>query len=244
MTATGTVLSAGDNSLGQCETGNWQQVVALAAGYDHTLGLTADGRVLSAGDNGCGQCETADWADVVQIFCGPWDSFGLRSDGTMLHCGFLDLSALSGWTGVRSLCAGERVLLAVRQNGSLLSSHAEAGKGWRNLYMACPTGFTAAGLKTDGTLLADNLDLSAWEDVAAIYSSATLLVGIPLDGALLIEPLLPADPAFLADLAAEQDVAGLALSGTFALVLHGDGTLTAPGAPADISRLCDLVTGE
>ena len=238
LTDAGKVLSAGDNDLGQCETGSWTDVTALAAGYDHTLGLTANGRVLATGDNSCHQCETQDWTDVVRVFCGPWDSFGLRSDGTLLHCGFLEFTALSGWTNLRSLSAGERALFAVRQSGSLLSSQAEQGKSWQNLYMACPTGYTAAGLRTDGTLLSDSLDLSAWTDVVAIYSSATLLVGITLDGTLLIEPLLPADPAFLAALAAEKDVVGLALSGTYALVLHADGTLTAPCAPKAIQALC------
>jgi len=244
LTEGGAVLSAGDNSLGQCETGDWTEVVALAAGYAHTLGLTADGRVLAAGDDAYGQCETEGWTDVVRIFCGPWDSFGLRADGTWLHCGFSDLSALSGWTDIQSLSAGERVLLGLRRNGSLLSSQPDQGKGWQNLCMVCPAGFSAVGLKADGTLLSQGPDLSAWADIVAIQSSATLLVGLTLEGTLVCAPLLPPEGSFLSALAAEGDVVGLALGGTFALVLHADGTLTAPGAGDEIARLCALSVGE
>ena len=40
------------------------------------------------------------------------------------------------------------------------------------------------------------------------------------------------------NLTTEKDVVGLALSGTYALVLHADGTLTAPCAPKAIQALC------
>lgn len=237
LTAEGRVLAAGDNGAGQCDVQRWTNVIAVDAGYAHTLGLTADGRVLAAGDNSCGQCDVGDWTNVVAVCCGPWDSYGLTAGGKVLHCGFTDLPTLSGWTGVTALGAGDAVLFAVRQNGSLLGT-ADPGQGWQNLSAVAAAGRTPVGLKDDGTLLSGTLDLSSWTDVVAIDSSTTLLVGLRLDGTLLVSPLRPVEPTLLDALQAERDVVGLDLAGTYALLLHSDGTLTAPGAPEAIQALC------
>lgn len=46
---------------GQCDVAPWRDVVAVAAGSAHTLGLRADGSVLTVGNNDDGQCNTSDW---------------------------------------------------------------------------------------------------------------------------------------------------------------------------------------
>ena len=62
-------------------------------------------------------------------------------------------------------------------------------------------------------------------------------MGLRLDGTLLVEPLLMADEGLLTALRAEETVVGLSVAGTYALLLHEDGTLTAPGASFDLSPL-------
>ena len=54
---------------------------------------------------------------------------------------------------------------------------------------------------------------------------------------MLVEPLLPADASLLSALRAEKDVVGMDLAGTYALILHGDGTLSVLGAGFDASAL-------
>ncbi|MGW2858851.1 hypothetical protein [Streptomyces sp. NPDC001205] len=63
-TASGRVLATGDNSYGQCEVGDWRDMVAVAAGSTHTLGLRADGTVVAAGNNADGQCAVDAWSGV------------------------------------------------------------------------------------------------------------------------------------------------------------------------------------
>ncbi len=234
LTGDGTVLAAGENGAGQCDTGAWTGVVAVAAGYAHSLGLTVDGRVLAVGDNSQGQCNTGDWNDVVRIVCGPWDSYGLTADGRWYHCGFRDLSAQAGWTGLTAIAPGDGVLFALRENGALLSSLADQSQPWQDLCAVAAAGYAPVGLTRDGTVLSARLDLSAWKDVIALESSTTLLAGLRADGTLLLEPLLPVDPALLNALRSETDVVGFALAGTWAILLHRDGTLTAPGATFDV----------
>ncbi|MET7918281.1 RCC1 domain-containing protein [Streptomyces avermitilis] len=64
VTASGRVLAAGDNSYGQCEVGDWHDIVAVSAGSTHTLGLRANGTVVTAGNNADRQCEVDDWSGV------------------------------------------------------------------------------------------------------------------------------------------------------------------------------------
>lgn len=237
LTEGGTVLAAGDNALGQCDVGDWTGVAAVDAGYAHTLALTEEGRVLAAGDNSCGQCNVGDWTGVVRIFCGPWDSYGLREDGSVLHCGYSSFTAMSGWTGVTALGPGNGVLFGVRHNGALLSDPAAGGKDWQGLLAVTAAGHAPVGLKEDGTVLYDGHDLSDWTDVVALDSSPTLLVGLKADGTLLVRPLMPVDGALLEALSAERDVIGFSVAGTYALVLHTDGSLSAPGASFDLSAL-------
>lgn len=239
LTEAGAVKAAGDNGFGQCDVGGWTQVVAVAAGYAHTLGLTADGRVLAAGNNEYGQCDTALWQDVVEILCGPWDSYGLTRDGTLLHTGYRDLSALSGWTGVQHVASGDGVLFGLRENGSLLSSLPDQAQTWPDAVDLAAAGHAPVGLKRDGTLLSAGMDLSQWTEVVAIDSSAALLLGLKLDGTLLAEPLLPTDASLLLALSREQGVVGLSAAGTWVLLLHEDGSLSAPGAPFDLSPLTE-----
>ena len=43
----------------QCTVGGWRDIVALAAGQYHTVGLKANGSLVATGDNKHGQCDVA-----------------------------------------------------------------------------------------------------------------------------------------------------------------------------------------
>jgi alpha-tubulin suppressor-like RCC1 family protein len=49
-------VAAGDNRKGQCAVGNWENVVAITAGGNHTVGLRADGTMVATGSGINGQC--------------------------------------------------------------------------------------------------------------------------------------------------------------------------------------------
>lgn len=63
-------------------------LVALAAGYDHTMALRADGQVFAWGANGSGQTNVpAAATGVIQIAPGAFHNLVLRTDGTVLAWG-------------------------------------------------------------------------------------------------------------------------------------------------------------
>ena len=76
-----------DYDYGQCETGDWTDIVAISAGDYHTVGLKKDGTVVAVGDNDDGQCETGDWIDIVAISAGGYHTIGLKKDGTVVTVG-------------------------------------------------------------------------------------------------------------------------------------------------------------
>ena len=72
LKADGTVIAWGDNGYGQTNLpGGLTNVVAIAAGWDHSLALKQDGSVVGWGDNTYGECTApAGLTNVVAIAGG------------------------------------------------------------------------------------------------------------------------------------------------------------------------------
>ena len=92
----GTVVAAGNNEYGQCNVENWKNIVAIAAGQYHTIGLTKDGYVVSTqfpsdqdnlfvdSDRCHGQTDVEDWKDVTYISASEDFSVGITKSGEIL----------------------------------------------------------------------------------------------------------------------------------------------------------------
>ena len=231
----GHVEAAGENGAGQCDVSGFSNVTAVAAGSAHTLGLRADGTVTAAGNNAYGQCAVSGWTDVVSIVCGAWDSFGIRKDGTLLHAGFLEAD-FSDWTDLVSVAASETGVIGVRRDGTLLSVRAKDRFSGNGFVDAAVTNGAAFALKSDGTVRSEDEAVSGWTDVVAIVNSPSVLIGLRSDGKLSVRTLLPGSEALAAALSEEADASEIAVCGTFALIRHGDGTLSVCGDAPDAVR--------
>ena len=64
LRADGTVCAVGDDSDGQCNVGDWSDIVAIAAGSTHTFGLRADRTVCAVGENDKVQNRVDGWTDI------------------------------------------------------------------------------------------------------------------------------------------------------------------------------------
>ena len=90
----GVVHAWGDNEYGETQvptslTG--EDVVAVSAGYEHTLALTADGKVTAWGLNDYGQSTVPSSLDnqrVTAVEAGNRTSFALASDGRLVAWGY------------------------------------------------------------------------------------------------------------------------------------------------------------
>ena len=66
------------------DTSIWRNIVAVATGGAHIVGLKSDGTVAAVGDNYNGECNVSDWKNV-----GPPSEKQIqwRSKGLCLNCG-------------------------------------------------------------------------------------------------------------------------------------------------------------
>ena len=83
--------------------GGWRDIVAVAAGGSHTVGLKADGKVVAVGSNAYGQCDVSGWTDIVAVLAGGYHTVGLKADGTVVAVGDNEYGQcdVSGWANIR-----------------------------------------------------------------------------------------------------------------------------------------------
>ena len=161
----GPVVGWGDESIGQTPppAGLTGVVVAIAAGYFHSLALKSDGTVVGWGDNNNGQATPpAGLTGVVAIAAGGYHSLALRNDGTIVGWGFNGYGQATmpaGLTGVVAIAAGSGHSLALRSDGTVVAW------GWNCFGQTnSPAGLTGAvaiaagfyhslALKNDGTVV-------------------------------------------------------------------------------------------
>jgi len=80
-------VGAGSNADSQLDVGSWTDIIQVAAGYRHTVGLKSNGTVLGVGTNTYHEIEVDSWADIVQIATGYAYTVGLKSDGSVIGAG-------------------------------------------------------------------------------------------------------------------------------------------------------------
>jgi len=123
----GTVVAVGDNSHGQCNVGNWKDIVQVAADGDHTVGLKADGTVVAVGWNKWGQCDVDNWTDIVQVAAGGSNTFGLKADGTVVAtgCNIPGQCDVSDWTHIVQVATGyySGYAVGLRTNGTVVAAN-------------------------------------------------------------------------------------------------------------------------
>lgn len=104
----------------------WKDVVSIAAGTFHVVGLLNTGRVVACGSNFRGACNVNDWHDMVSISTGEIDTVGLRRDGSVLACGVsaVVMPELKKWKNIKAVytCTKEEkgIIIGVSEDGTTL----------------------------------------------------------------------------------------------------------------------------
>lgn len=57
----GTLVAAEVKDYGQCNVGNWTDIVRVSASYRHTVGFKTDGTVIATGRDSDDQCNVDQW---------------------------------------------------------------------------------------------------------------------------------------------------------------------------------------
>ena len=198
----GDVVARGDNSKGECKTGDWTDIIAISAGARHTVGLKPDGTVVAVGYNDEGQCNVGDWTDIIAVSAGPNHTVGLKSDGTAVAVGYNGDNYYGGqcyvsnWTDIVAVSAGGNHTVGVKSDGTAVAVgwnyHGQCDvDDWTDIIAVSANWNYTIGLRSDGTVVAtgDNeygkCDVGDWTDIIAISAGSGHTVGLKSDGTVV-----------------------------------------------------------
>ncbi len=116
--------------LGEAKFGckEWTQMIGIAAGTSHFLGLSREGKVVAAGSNSEGQCETLKWNNIIAVAADGNVSAGLNSGGSLVTTDPELTAKVAGWHEIAGFTLRNRQILAVTNSGKVLSSCIPASK--------------------------------------------------------------------------------------------------------------------
>jgi len=176
----------------------WTDIVQVAAGCLHTVGLKADGTVVAVGWNGevveapgysdyhCGggQLEVGGWTNIAQVAAGWGHTVGLKSDGTVIAVGGNPSGQcnVGGWTGIIQVSAGAGHTVGLKSDGTVVAvGYNNRGQcnvgGWTDIVQVAVGDWHTVGLKSDGTVVAVGLNTKGQCDVGGPANKIQVAAG-------------------------------------------------------------------
>jgi len=241
----GTVIAIGyNNEYGQLDVSDWEDIIAIAAGGAHTVGLKSDGTVVAAGSNSSYQCDVSSWEDIVAIAANGLHTIGVKSDGTVLAVGHKSSGSpeVTDWQDIVAVAAGVYHLVGLKSDGTVVAagSHTNYGQNetseWRDIVAIDAGSSITVGVKSDGTVVAtgDNkegqLDVSGWRDIIAVSVGFNHTVGLKSDGTVVV--VGGSNYHGENNLSEWRDIVAVAAGYSNTMGLKADGTLVAAGSNA------------
>ena len=256
------VIAWGDNSEGQTRVPSLENVIAVAAGAEHSLALTSAGTVVAWGDNTSGQSTvptvpTGALTGVTQIAAGFNHNVVRMSDGTLLAwgaSGYGQTTIPDGITTATKVAAGSLHSLALLQNGTVVA-WGDTTFGRSNVPDSL-TGVTAIAAGESHSLALSAGTVVAWGSNAAGQTTvpAAALSGITAiaagwnhslalksDGTVLAWGLNTGGQSTVP--VGLSGVIGIGAGDTYSLALKSDGTLVAWGFEAPVHPVTSVPGG-
>lgn len=240
----GRVIAVGDDSLGQCQTGEWEPIAVIDVFEDITAGLTEDGRVKLTGDVTDSMKDALKWEYVMDISLGSGYIAGLKMDGTLLTAGLpQDISIQVQDTDIVAIeCTTDAIFLK-KKDGSMEKQQISMG-GTADIFaenaeikkLAAGEHFLL-GLREDGSVLMYGTGLESrkmqevedWKDITDIAASGTMAAGLRADGTTVTAGSEKVD--------ALSGIDKLYVSENTLYGIGTDGMVSAAGNMAESSRL-------
>ena len=235
-TESGAVIATGSNLSGQCNTSEWADIVAVAAGAYHTVGLRADGTVVATGMNTYGQCDVGKWTDVLAVYAGAYNTVAITSSGKILNTGYQKWNTLQ-WRDVALLSIGDYALCGVMQNGQPLSSSGTFITSYYfDLVALDAATANSAGLKADGTLVSNGLDVTGLTNILALECTANGVYALDDAGRVHARAF---SFSHLPDVSDWQNIVAISASATHIVGITADGRVLSRGE-SDMGQ-CDTL---
>lgn len=234
-----TVVSAGKNDDGQCNVGNWENIVAVSAGHCHSVGLMIDGTVVAVGANEHGQCNVEDWKNIIAISAGHYHTVGLQEDGTVVAVGRNEDGQcnVEDWKNVTEVSAGRYHSVGLKLDGTVYATgRNEDGQcdveDWTDIVAVSAGHYHTVGLKFDGTVVATGrnedgqCNVDDWRDISAISAGGWHSIGLKFDGTVVA---IGYNSDGRCDVDNWNDIVTLSAGNWYTVGMKSDGTILAVG---------------
>jgi alpha-tubulin suppressor-like RCC1 family protein len=236
----GTVVAVGDNYIGQCDVGNWTDIVEVSAGNGHTVGLKSDGTVVAVGSDMHGECEVDGWTDMVHVAAGGFHTVGVKSDGTVVAVGYnySGQCNVGNWTDIIQVAAGGHHTVGLKSDGTVVAvGYNDDGQcnvtSWTDIIQVAAgseiDGDHTVGLKSDGTVVATSSWQSlvgGWTDIVQVAAGRWHTVGLKWDGTVVA---VGENTAGQCDVGGWSDVIQVAAGGAHTVGLTSYGRVVGTG---------------
>jgi len=184
----GTVSNAGLISKYANSVDDWKNIVDIAAGNAHIIGVDANGRVSCVGDNELGACDINGTRNISKVFATKNGSILIDRDGALVFSGtFIGSGSIKNYYGIKDVSSSDNILallcadntIDVYTKNSLNYLQAES---WDEIVdVACGDSFVA-GLDKYGKvhIEIDNDEISSqvevWSNIIAIDAASDYLI--------------------------------------------------------------------
>ena len=185
----GTLSSAGLIDKYAKEIEDWKNIIDVAAGNAHVVGVDSNGRVRCSGDDSYGACDLAGTSNIRKVYATDLGTILMDNDGVLQYCGsFIGSSSLKNYYNIKDIASSDNVLailngdhtIDVYSNNSLNYLEAES---WDDIVdVACGDSYVA-GLDRYGKvhIEVDNdeirKEVEKWSNIIAIAGASDYLVG-------------------------------------------------------------------
>ena len=182
LLSNGTVVSSDGNS----EVSSWKNIQHIAAGKDHTVGVTEEGKVECAGN--ADACKVSSWSNISSVYAGNGFTIGLTNDGAVKASGN-NTDAVANLSNVRHISASDNSIVVTKKDGTVTvypigSSSTVDTSTWTDIQSTAVGNNLVVGLKKDGTVNISYSDeevvnkVASWKNIKYIAANGTTVVGI------------------------------------------------------------------
>lgn len=183
---------------GQLDVNGWNDIIAISASAEHTVGLKRDGTCEATGSNVYGQCNVSKWNDIVAISAGNFHTIGLHSDGTVVATGSNSYGKcdVGNWKDIVAISGGGGHSVGLKRDGTVMAVGANSFgqcnvNDWHDIVAIAAGCDHTVGLMSDGTVVAtgendcEECNVENWKNIIAISAGYHYTIGLTRDGTVV-----------------------------------------------------------
>lgn len=229
---------------------SWKDILMLASGEFHVVGLSVDGSVSAVGNNSYGQCDVDEWEYITSVAAGGWHTVGLQDNGTVVAVGAdkEDECKVSEWQNIIQIAAGKRHTVGLKRDGTVVATGTKNNdccnvENWRNIVKIYAFNGYTLGIKADGTVecTKKDFDVSSWKNIVDISTGWNNILGLSSNGTVVAAG---SNEYGQNNVGNWSNIIAISTLNTHSVGLRVDGTIAAAGMKecfGDLARWKDIV---